>query len=226
MVRKLSLLTIVVLLLMLSMQAAWAAAPDLPKAVILKGFWYGDGFLADDPRYMDWYVIPTRPVKLYSDPSRTTAITGEIAAGTRVRIRDIALEAHPGWYVINAPAPMSTADGRIKVTAGEPLGLVCYSDGGMAVYIRGEVVFVDIFAPEFRGLVSVEWQSKMNGSNNQWLQVDTPDGLTGWVPRNDGRPSLWKGQPNAAGASANFNPIVFSDEMPRFMDMPRMRFVQ
>jgi hypothetical protein len=225
MLRKLLLLAIVGLLLLLSMQVTLAAGTEMRKAVLLKGFWYGDGYLADDPRYMDWYVIPSRPVNVYSHPSFTTMIIGEIAAGTRTRIRDIAMEAHPDWFVVSAPAAMSTQDGRITVSKGEPLGLICYIWEGMAVYVRDEVVYVETFAPEFRGLISQEWQSKLNGGSNQWLQVDLPDGAVGWAPRADGQPQLWRGQPKAVGGSANFNTIVFSDERPRFMDMPTLRIV-
>ncbi|MDR3573869.1 MAG: hypothetical protein P4L50_08410 [Anaerolineaceae bacterium] len=63
-----------------------------------------------------------------------------------------------------------------------------------------------------------------SGANRQWLKVRDGQGLTGWCKFApvDGAPpkGRWRIQPRAAGGSANFNGIVFSDDQPAFQQLP------
>jgi hypothetical protein len=220
--RKVLLAWVVLASLVGGMQMAMAA-PDSSKAVLIKGFWFADGVLADDPRNMSWQGIPDQPVTLYAGPSLMTAIVGELATGTRAGILDIAFEAYPVLQQIRATATATSSDGLIRVEAGDRIRLVCYLGDAAAAYIGDELVLVDIYELKLRDQIRPEWRDTLSG-DNQWLQLRTPEGKEGWAKfYAEGSRSArgrWRIQPRAVGGSSNFNVIVFSDEMPHFQRLP------
>ena len=201
-----------------------AAAAEAPKAILMKGFWFADGYLADDPRYMDWQVIPEQSVRLYESASLTTSIVGELVAGVPVRIQDIAFEAYPGMQQVRAVVSGSSKDGQIRIIPGDVISLVCYMGDAMSAYIGDQLVLVDLHELKLQDQVKPEWRTRLYGAN-QWMLLGTPDGKFGWARfYADGQESSrgrWRIQPRAAGGRSNFNTIVFSTKPPRFQGQPR-----
>ena len=197
------------------------AAKEYPNAVLLKGFWFTDGFLADDPRYMDWQVVAKQPVPLYQSPSLTTSIVGELKPGDRVRVQDIAFEAYPGLQQVRATGPAQSADGKIRIREGDRLGLVCNAGEFAFAFVGEELALVDLSALKLRDQVLPEWRDRLSGAN-QWLQLWTPEGKAGWAKfYASGSQTVrgrWQEAPNVAGRWMNFNAIVFSDSAPSFQD--------
>lgn len=193
-----------------------AAAPDV---VLLKGFWFADGFLADDPRYLDWQVQPQLTVKLYESPSLTAPVVGELQPGDRARIHDIAFEAYPGQQVIRAKSAATSRDGKVSVRPGDAIRLVCYQGDAIAAYVQDELVLVDVYGLKLTDQIRPEWRDRLGGLN-QWLQLWAPDGTVGWAqffdPTTKSARGRWQRQPRPVGGSHNFNVIVFSNEMPHF----------
>ena len=222
--RTLCVLVLVLALLVCGLQITAAAETETPKVILMKGFWFADGYLADDPRFMDWQVIPEQSVRLYESPSLTTPIVGELVAGVPVRIQDVAFEAYLGLQQLRAVVPGSSKDGRVRIEPGDIIRLVCYMGDAMAAYIGDELVLVDLYELKLEDQVRPEWQARLYGAN-QWLQLWTPDGKAGWARfyadgQNTSR-GRWRIQPRAAGGRSNFNTIVFSPEQPRFQGQPR-----
>jgi len=222
--RTICLVGLVVAMLVSGLPITAAAATDASKVILMKGFWFADGYLADDPRYMDWQVIPEQSVRLYESASLTTSIVGELVAGVPVRIHDVAFVAYPGLQQIRAVVPGSSRDGRVRIEPGDIIRLVCYMGDAMAAYIGDELVLVDLYELKLQDQVRPEWRARLYGAN-QWMQLWTPEGKTGWARLyGDGQDSSrgrWRIQPRAAGGRNNFNAIVFSPEQPRFQGQPR-----
>lgn len=220
------IVSVILVLLLAGVPSAGASAPESPKVVLLTGFWFADGSLADDPRYMDWHVIPAQPVLLYEYPSLTAAIIGQLLPDTRARIHNIAFEAYPGLQEIKATAPAATRDGRIQVEKGDVLKLVCRMGDAMAAFVAGELVLVDVYGMNLLDQIRPDWKNRLNG-DNQWLQLWTPEGKSGWAkfysPGTQSSRGRWRIQPQAAGGSSNFNTIVFAEKMPAFQGLPLLQ---
>lgn len=199
------------------------ASPEIQRSVLLKGFWFGDGFLADDPRYTDWYVIPLQAVKLYESPSLTTSIVGEMPAGAKGRIHDIAFEAYPDFHKIRVNTAASSKDGLIRLEPGSVVGLVCFQGDALASYVGDDLVLLDVYGLKLRDQIKPEWRFRLSGAN-QWLQLWTPEGKVGWVrfygDLEESARGRWQIQPRAVGGGSNFNSIVFSDTLPQFQRLP------
>jgi hypothetical protein len=222
--RTICILGLVLALLVSGLQISAAAANEEPKVILMKGFWFADGYLADDPRYMDWQVIPEQSVRLYESASLTTSIIAELVAGVPVRIQNIALEAYPGLQQIRAVVSGSSKDGRVQIAPGDIISLICYMGDAMAAFIGDELVLVDLHELKLHDQVQPEWRARLYGAN-QWLQLWTPEGKVGWArfyaDGQDSSRGRWRIQPRAVGGRSNFNTIVFSPELPRFQRLPR-----
>ncbi len=218
--------SVVLALLLTTVPAVEALAQETPKVVLLAGFWFADGFLAEDPRYMDWQVIPAQPVTLYEGPSLTATSIGQLLPDTRARIHNIAFESYHGRQEVKATASATSQDGRIQVKKGDVLKLVCRMGDAMAALVDGELVLVDVYGMKLRDQIRPEWRNRLNGEN-QWLQLWTPEGKVGWVkfysPGTQSSRGRWRIQPHAAGGSGNFNTIVFSEKMPSFQRLPLLQ---
>lgn len=222
--RTLCVLGLVLALLVSGLQITAAEAAEAPDVILMKGFWFADGYLADDPRYMDWQVIPEQSVRLYESASLTAPTVGELVAGVPVRIHDIAFEAYPGLQQIRAVVAGSSRDGRVRIEPGDIIRLVCYMGDAMAAYVGDELVLVDLYELKLEDQVKPEWRARLYGAN-QWLQLWTPEGKAGWArfyaDGQDSSRGRWRIQPRAAGGQGKFNTIVFSSEQPRFQGQPR-----
>ena len=218
--RAVWLVLLVVVLLSGGMKATSASVPDV---VLIKGFWFADGILADELRSMECFVIPNQAVRLYEGPSLTTSMIAEIAPGTMARLREIAFEAYPGQHAIRATAAVKSLDGRISLEPGDIIRLVSFQGDAMAAYVGDELVLVDVYGLKLNDQIRPEWKEKLRGGN-QWLLLGTPDGKEGWTrfyaDGVSGTRGRWKIQPRAAGGSGNFNSIIFADAMPRFQRLP------
>lgn len=222
--RTICVLGLVLALFVSGLQITAAAVVEAPNVILMKGFWFADGYLADDPRYMDWQVIPEQSVRLYESASLTAPIVGELVAGVPVRIHDIAFEAYPGLQQVRAVVPGSSRDGRVRIEPGDIIRLISYMGDAMAAYIGDELVLVDLDELKLQDQVKPEWQTRLYGAN-QWLQLRSPEGKVGWArfyaDRQNSSRGRWRIQPHAAGGRGNFNTIVFSQEQPRFQGQPR-----
>ena len=222
--RTLCVLGLVLALLVSGLQITAAEAAEAPDVILMKGFWFADGYLADDPRYMDWQVIPEQSVRLYESASLTAPTVGELVAGVPVRIHDIAFEAYPGLQQVRAVVSGSSRDGRVRIEPGDIIRLISYMGDAMAAYVGDELVLVDLDELKLQDHVKPEWRSRLYGAN-QWLQLRSSKGKVGWARfYADGQDSFrgrWRIQPRAAGGRDNFNTIVFSPEQPRFQGQPR-----
>ena len=222
--RTICVLGLVLALFVIGLQTTAAAGTEAPNVILMKGFWFADGYLADDPRYMDWQVIPEQSVRLYESASLTAPIVGELVAGVPVRIHDIAFEAYPGLQQVRAVVSGSSRDGRVRIEPGDIIRLVCYMGDAMAAYIGNELVLVDLYELKLEDQVKPEWRARLYGAN-QWLQLWTPEGKAGWArfyaDGQDSSRGRWRIQPRAAGGQGKFNTIVFSSEQPRFQGQPR-----
>lgn len=211
-------------LLISGLQITAAAATETPNVILMKGFWFADGYLADDPRYMDWRVIPEQSVRLYESASLTAPIVGELVAGVPVRIHDIAFEAYPGLQQVRAVVPGSSKDGRVRIEPGDMIRLICYMGDAMAAYIGDELVLVDLRQLKLQDQLKPEWRARLYGAN-QWLQLWSPEGKVGWArfyaDGQDSSRGRWRIQPRSAGGRSNFNTIVFSSESPQFQRQAR-----
>lgn len=192
------------------------------SGVLLRGFWFADGYLADDPRYMDWQVIANEKVLLYKHPDETSPVTGELPAGARARIQDIAFMAFPEAQVVTAGAAGKSVDGTIQVHPGTSLRLVCFMGDALAGFVGQELVLLEIEGLRLMPQVRPEWRRRMSGQN-QWLYLIPLQGEAGWARfRGDGAQGgrRWQPQPRAVGGASNFNAIVFADKNPEFQRLP------
>ena len=213
------MLDILILVALLAFSGVQTAAAEPPDVLLVKGFWFADGFLLAEPAQMDWQVIAKTPVKLYTDPSLASAVAGELSPGVRARIQNIAFAAYPGRQIIRATEAVTSSDGKVSLQPGDEIRLVCYQGDAMAAYVGDEMVLVDLYGLKLGDQVRSEWRERLGGLN-QWLQLSTPDGKIGWAqffdPATKSPRGRWQQQPHAAGGSHNFNVIVFSEEMPHF----------
>jgi len=218
-------ITIMILLHGLLIEAS--SSPFKGKSVLLKGFWFADGFLTDDPRYMDWVVIPNQEIILYESPSLTSSIVTSLAAGSQARLQDIAFEAYPDYLRIKAIVPAISNNGKIAIERGDAIGLICYMGDAMAAYVGNQLVLLDIQMFKVHEQVRPEWRSRLLGAN-QWLQIFTEEGKTGWARfYNDNQNysrGRWQTHPQAVGGTSNFNTIIFSSRRPSFEQPTQLTF--
>lgn len=218
--RSLGTWLLLVILLCLPAPAVTATAPD---CLLIRGFWFADGFLLAEPGLMDWHVVAKTPVKLLAQPDLSAPVLAELPSGARAKIEEIAFAACPGRQIIRANMAIASQDGKISLQANDEIKLVCYQGDAVAAYVGEDMVLVDLYGLKLGDQIRPEWRENMGGLQ-QWLKLVDSDGQSGWTqffdPVSKRASGRWQHQPKAVGGSHNFNVIVFSEEMPHFQRLP------
>lgn len=211
---KLVVLSIVVFWL-LACSGAGALAADIPQTLVIDGFWYYDGYLADDVAAAGYSVIPKQPITLYSERDTSSRVVGVIPPDQEADIKAVSYIAHPGQYRMKINQALAATDGKQALKTGDVVGFVSvYGSDALAVYYNGEIIAVEAGGVEYSPEPFEYPQAK-----NQWLYLSDRQGMSGWCQYSAGKNDLrerWRiNYATAAGGTANFNPIVFG-RYPKF----------
>jgi hypothetical protein len=211
---KLGVVLISVLWLMVCFGAG-ALAADLPETLVIDGFWYYDGYLADDIAAAGYIVIPKQPIALYSERDTSSQVVGVLPPDQEADLRAVSYIAHPGQYKLIIKQALATADGNKELKPGTVVGFVSICGGdALAVYYNGEIIAV-----ETRGVEYSPEPFKYPQAQNQWLYLTSQQGISGWCQYSSEKNDLggrWRiNNAVAAGGSADLNPIVFG-QYPKF----------
>lgn len=214
--------TIILALIVLSGLLHFGAvyAEDRSQPSLLLNYWFYEGYLRQDLLASPSYVIPEQPVAVYEQAADSAPVVGMLTPGEKTRLVAIAYTMDPSGRPFIIDKCLASPDTDVVLGPGDAVVYVSrYGSDAVAVAYHQQILAV--YAPDISLPVEM---ARDFGTKRQWLKVRTEQGLTGWCKfaPEDGGPlrGRWRIQPNAAGGSADFNTIVFSDSRPTFQRLP------
>jgi hypothetical protein len=205
----------IVVIWLLVCAAAGALAADMPQTLVIDGFWYYDGYLADDIAVAGYTVIPNQPTILYAERDTSSRAVGVLPPDQEADLKAVSYIARPGQYKLIVKQALASADGNKELKPGAVVGFVSiYGGDALAVYYNGEIIAV-----EARGVEFSPEPFNYPQAQNQWLYLTGRQGISGWCQYSTKKNDLggrWRiNHAAAAGGLANLNTIVFG-QYPKF----------
>ncbi len=182
-------------------------------ALWLPGYWFADGYLAQELQGTPLHLQNQAPVLLYGWPDARATATGLLAPGGRARLLAIGCWAWPELSVIGAKEKLRSAENSGEF---QQFGYISSLDAKwIAVYSQGYTMALP--REQLQGAIPPSWGE---GERGQWLYLQSSEGIAGWTHFS---PAQWLVQTPAADGRAHLLSLIEKGTTLNFLPLPALK---